>query len=298
MAKPFDILKNIIIIVIILQIAPSFLKALKKNYSRLLESKTAIGKITIKGSIESTEEYSCQIKDLYCQDIKALLLKIESPGGSAGSSYALFNEIMSFKNQHPTVPIIALTESICASGGYYIACAADHIIASRTALIGSIGVYLSHFELKEFIEQHKIYYNVIKSGKYKAAGNPFLALTQEQKEQLQSLSQNIYEQFVKDVLDRRPKIITDINEIAQGQAFTGNQALELGLIDEVGSLETAIKALKEKGSFDNAIEWIEPSSSLTFWGALTGQTKLPDIIQLFYSFYNQCSINSAPLART
>ncbi len=275
MIKILDIIKNSILLLIILYSAPFIVKAAQESLKSIVKTKTYIGKITIEGPLDDALQYSTQIQELYTQNIKALLLIIENSESKIGSSYALFNEIMSFKSQYPTIPIITLTENVCTSGGYYIACASDYIIASRTALIGSIGSYDYPLELKNFLEKNKSSYDFIKTEKYRASldSTVFSNSAQGDKEQFLSILQNIYEQFVKDVLDRRPKIITDINAIAQGQTFTGNQALELGLIDYAGSFQTVLKLLKEKLSLTHEIQWIEPSKSL--W-------------QRSYDFYKQC----------
>jgi protease-4 len=184
MSKFYDTIKTLFIVLIALQITPSLLKGIKTQYKYLWQDKTKVGKMTIKGGIEISEDYIEQLKKLYDKDIKALLINVESPGGAAGSSYAIFNEIKELKKEHPEIPVVALTENICASGGYYVACACDHIIASRASLVGSIGVYMGHLQIKDFIEKNDIYYDIIKSGKYKAATSPFTKLTEADKSNL------------------------------------------------------------------------------------------------------------------
>lgn len=283
----FYYLKNIFILLFFLQLAPPMLKALKKQYYELLKDKTKIGKLKISGAITDSEPHVENLKKLIEEkEVKAVLLKIESPGGSAGPSYALYNEILKLKEKHPDIPIVMLTEGICASGGYYIACAADYLIASRTALVGSIGAYIAFPELNRFIEQLKVDYKIVKSGKYKAAGNPFKDLTEEEQAYFQELTNNIHKQFTKDVLERRPKITTDITQIAQGQVFTGNQALDLGLIDEVGSLEAAIKIIRKKASFENEIDWVTISKASNLWDMVTGNTNTSSK-SIFSSFLSE-----------
>lgn len=285
-------LKNIFFILLFLQFLPILIGGIKKQYSNILKDKTKVGKLKINGTITCSEKYIENIKNLIEEKkVKALLLKIDSPGGSAGPAYALYHEIIKLKEKYPNIPIISLTEGICASGGYYVACAADYLIASRTALVGSIGAYIAIPELSEFAKNIKINYSIIKAGKLKAAGNPFKNLTEDEKTYFQELANDIHKQFIKDVLERRPKITTDITEIAQGQVFTGNQALELGLIDKVGSLETAINIIKEKASIDNHIEWIEITDKKSLWDIIFG-AKIKNINNFFNKALSYITQNS------
>ncbi|CDK30410.1 signal peptide peptidase SppA [Candidatus Babela massiliensis] len=264
MPRFVDYLKNIFFILVLLQVAPSLIKNLKKQYSNVLEAKTKVGVITIKDALYNSDDYVSDIKDYFKdKSIKALVLKINCPGGAAGTSQAIFNEIKHWQGVNNKY-VIAFVENLAASGGYYVASAANYIISTPGAFIGSIGSYIAHPMFKDFIEQFKVKYEVIKSGDYKTVGNPFLETTDAQRQMLQGLSDNVYKQFVHDVAIQRPKLSGNVKEWADGRIFTGQQALQIGLVDELGSQSTVITALKEKVGITTEIEWVKPKKRGNF----------------------------------
>ena len=271
MAKFTDYIKNIFFLLILLQIAPILIMSIKKQYTALLEPRTKVGVISIKGILNDSNFYVKNLKKFFRDtEIKAILLKIDCPGGTAGTAQTIFNEIKALKADY-LKPVVVLVENICASGGYYIACSTDSIIAPASAFIGSIGVYIPQPQFKEFMEQFKIKYDVIKSGDYKTAGDPFLLQTPQQTELLQGLTKDTYEQFVYDVSQSRPRLsLSTANDWANGKIFTGRQAKDLGLIDEIGSHSIAEKILKLKAPIEGEIEWVKPqrpSALASFFGA-------------------------------
>lgn len=269
MATFGDIVKNVFFVLLILQIAPFFIKNIKDQYSDIIESKTKVGVVSIKGTLYSASPIIKDIKKLFeTSDIKAIVLKIDSGGGVSGTCQTIFNELNYYKSMYPNKYVIALVENIAASGGYYIASAAHYIIAAPSAFIGSIGAYIQHPNFKEFIEYHKIKYDVIKTGTYKTAGNPLLDLTPEQKSEFQGLSDDVYRQFTRDVAHQRPHLPTDTKSWAEGHIFTGEQALGLKLIDEVGSPATVRKVLKDNAHIEGKIEWVRPPKKAGLLNAL------------------------------
>lgn len=272
MAKFYDYLRNFFVLLLVLQLAPPFIKNIKTQYEDLLEPKTKVGVVEIKGTISDSGKYIKNLKNFFeDDDIKAIVLKIESPGGSAGSSQAIFNEIKLLRNQYSNKYVITLVENICASGGYYVACASNYIIASPASFIGSIGVYISHPMIKDFIEYYKIKYEVIKSGSYKTAGSPFFELTEAQRDEFQSLSDNVYQQFTKDVAERRPHVPADIKKWADGRIFTGEQAFNLKLVDELGSASNVVKVLRDNAHIEGNIEWVRQTKKASILSALFSQ---------------------------
>ena len=269
MSKFFTYLSNLFLVLIFLQVAPSLFKDLRKKYENILEPSTKVGLITIKDTLTNSVKYTKSIRKCFeDEDIKAILLRIECPGGYAGTAQSIYNELLALKKQCGNKPVVTLVENIAASGGYYIASATDYIVAPGSAFVGSIGAYIALPQVKAFIEKYNIKYDIIKSGAYKAAGSPFLDLTHEQRQQLQSLTDSSYQQFVKDVKARRPQLPADTKKWADGQIFTGEQALSLKLIDELGSFSTAIKALRRLAGIDNKIEWVRPAKSTSVWANL------------------------------
>lgn len=267
MAKAADYFKNIFFILLLLQFAPPLLKNITKQYGYYFEPHTKVGYLSIKGLIMNSS-YSIHYLKKFFEDkeIKAILLFIESPGGAAGSAEAIAHEIELLKKEYPK-PIITLSENVVASGGYYIAASTDQIITSPSTLVGSIGTTIpGQFKLNDFIEEHKIHYNVIKAGEYKVITDPFVNLTPEQNALLQDVADSSYANFITHVSKQRPKLSLDTAPTwANGKIFTGTQALKLNLIDQVGSKSDAIKKIKEMAIIEGKITWVKPEKAPNFW---------------------------------
>lgn len=267
-----DIVKTIFWAFLLLQVAPFFIKSIKQNYSDLFETKTKVAVIPIKGLIHNADPL---LKDLkkYFEDpeIKAIVLKIDSPGGLSGTAQTIFQEINHYKTIYPSKYIVSIVENVAASGGYYIATASHWIIASPSAFIGSIGAYIQHPYLKEFIEQFKIKCTFIKAGTYKTAGNPLVEMTPEQRALFQTMTDEVYKQFVRDVARQRPHLPADSKEWADGRIFTGEQAAALKLIDEVGSPSTVERVLRENAPIVGKIEWVKSPRKLSLLAGLFGE---------------------------
>lgn len=266
MAKLNDYLKTAIFFFILLQIAPPILHNMKKQWDKNLEPYNKVGCISIHGNITSSTQYSKYIKQ-YFKDpsIKALLLRIESPGGASGTCQALYHEIEELKKEYPK-PIITYSENICASGAYYVASATDHIVTTGSAIIGSIGAQLAPiFSIKDLLQDWKINCDTIAAGKYKDTFNPYAQHSPEQTAMLQSIAHDSYQQFARDVASKRHLQINKIDQWADGKLFTGQQAYDVKLVDSLGSLTTAIKLIKKNMIPSNRkIEWIKPPSK-TGW---------------------------------
>jgi protease-4 len=274
-----------LVLLVFLQLAPMLVRSIAKQYQEMLTEKTQVGRMSITGTLTTATDYIKSLESFFKEPkIKAILINMESGGGAAGTSQAIFEEIKELKKKH-VKPVIVFAENICASGAYYIACAADSIIAAPSSFIGSIGVYIPHPELREFIEQYKIKYNITKTGTYKAAGNMFTDDTPEQKEMFQSLTDDTYAQFIKDVAASREKLsLKNADEWAQGRIFTGNQALNLGLIDKIGSLTMVEQEIREKAPIVGEIEWIEapkPSKLASFFENLDAKAALNNFLGLY-----------------
>lgn len=244
---------------ILLHIAPIILKNFKEYYIDSSTLKTKVGRVTVNSVITDSTEYNKNLKKFFKDpEIKAILLKIDCPGGVTGSCEAIFSEIQELKKKYPK-PIITLTETICASGGYYIACSTDYIIAARSTLIGGVGTtFTTLFNFKDLAEQWHIKTHVIAAGAYKDATNQFSPTTPEQLAMLQDLANDSYHQFASDVAKARKISLQQINQWAEGKIFTGNQALALHMIDMTGSYSHAVEKLKTMAPIEGSIEWIDP----------------------------------------
>lgn len=286
---------------IFIQMLPGLITGISKNWSSLIHPKTKVAVISVEGEICNLNSTFRQLKTYFTDpSIRAILLYVDSPGGAAGSSQALYEDIKALKAEFPK-PIITLTSNICASGGYYIACATDHIIAAPSTLVGSIGARIGTFGVKDLLDKVSIKYNVQKSGDYKLVGDPFLNATPEGNQLLQALSDDCYRQFIRDVSESRKLDPKQSVNWANGKIFTGEQAKNLGLVDTIGGNYSAIKKIKaliEVGA-DKEIEWVsEPKLSklAQLFGNDQDDQGIPVVIsELCETVYNKFALrNFAP----
>lgn len=281
-------LTGLFLLLVFLQVAPSLIKNIKKQYERMLVPKTHVGVLKINSVLSNSDHYNKYLNKFFKDpEIKAILIKMDCPGGACGTAQSIYNEILSLKAKH-NKPIITLVENICASGGYYIACATDHIIVAPGAIVGSIGAtYQFLFQLKDFIESFKIKYKSIAAGKYKSTTDPFVDITPEQEKMLESVLQNSYQQFVSDVSKNRKLTLDNKDVWAEGKIFTGVQALELGLVDAIGSPYNAIEVIRDRALIDEKEEiiWVKPPKE-TGLMSLFGEGQQDDEESLFTTSFS------------
>jgi protease-4 len=164
-----------------------------------------------------------------------IILRINSPGGSPVQAGYVNDEIRRLRKEHPDIPVYAVISDICASGGYYIAVAADRIYADKASIVGSIGVIMAGFGFAEAIDKLGIERRVRRAGDNKDFLDPFAPLREEDAQHADQLLQNVYDQFVRVVKEGRGDRLKDDPRIFSGLVWTGEQSLELGLIDGLGS---------------------------------------------------------------
>ena len=174
--------------------------------------------------------------------VKAILLRVNSGGGGAAASQEIFEEMKKVEK-----PIVVSVGDVCASGAYYIACAADKIVANRSSSIGSIGVIMQVPNLEELYNKLGIKYTTIKQGKYKDTGSSDRPLTADEEKLLQDQTFKVYEQFINDVAASRKIEVEKVKEIATGWVYLGTEALDLGLIDSIGTYIDAQKTAAQLG---------------------------------------------------
>lgn len=284
MSKINDYLKTAILFLIIIQIAPSIMFNIKQQWGSNLEPRNKIGYICINGSIENSSSYRKNIID-YFKDtsIKAILLKIESGGGAAGSCQALAFDIENLKKEFPK-PIITYTENMCTSGAYEIAAATDYIVSTGSAVIGSIGARITTiFKLQDFLKQYHVNCEEIVAGTFKNTLSNFSDTTDEQRAMLQSLVDNTYQQLTKEIATKRHLQLNKIDQWGQGKIFTGQQAYDLKLVDTLGSKTTAINLIKKNIiPSDRKIEWVTAPAKSKFsmlWNNDNDEDENMDVIE-------------------
>lgn len=226
-----------------------------------------VGEIGASDTVSSKDEYNHDMYMEYIEEMekskknKGILLFVNSPGGTVYQSDELYLRLMQYKEK-TNRPIWAYFADQACSGGYYIAMAADKIYANRNAWTGSIGVIVSLVNCKGLYDKLGIKEIDITSGKNKAMGSAGLELTKEQRDILQSLVDESYDQFVEIVAKGRNKNDSDVRALADGRIYTAKQAQENGLIDEISDLEEAKAAFVSQEGLDDDIEFFAPESDM------------------------------------
>lgn len=215
-----------------------------------------VGVIEINGVIADSKTILEQIKTFRTNSsVKSIVLRINSPGGAVGPSQEIYREIRKTIEEKK---VIASLGTIAASGGYYIAAAADGIVANPGTITGSIGVILGYTNFEELFEKIGLNPVVIKSGEYKDIASPVRKMTESERALLQKFSDNVHAQFIGHVASARNLPFDQVKEIADGRIFSGEQAQRLELVDRLGNLEDAIEWAGRLGGIKGEITTVYP----------------------------------------
>ena len=201
--------------------------------------------------------------------LKALLLDIDSPGGSATGSEVLYREIQRVSE---IKPVHAYVRGMAASGGYYLACAASRVYALPTALVGSIGVIYLRPVLEQLLAKVGVEFSVYKSGEFKDMTGFWRAPSDRESEKFQELIKEIFGNFVTVVANGRSLEESKVREVATGEVLTAQQGISVGLVDEIGDFKDALEALALLGNCKPSPKWVRPSRS--FSQRLLGRTSI------------------------
>jgi protease-4 len=225
-----------------------------------------IAVVDIKGVIASSRNIVEQI-DAYKEDddVKAIILRINSPGGGVGPSQEIHREVLKAREKKK---VIASIGSVGASGGYYVACASDLIIVNPGTITGSIGVVMEFSNVEELLKKIGLRSYVIKSGRHKDIGSPLREMTSEEKSILQGVIDSVHSQFIRAVAEGRNMEERKVREIADGRIFSGEQAKELGLVDRLGGLQDAIEIAAEMVGIKGKPTVIYPKKRLSLYEML------------------------------
>lgn len=183
--------------------------------------------------------------------VRALLVRINSPGGTVTASDIIYRELRLFTTQ-TKVPIVAAMMDVAASGGYYVALAADTIVAHPTTVTGSIGTIMISLNAEALLEKIGVSALTIKSGERKDMGSPFRRLTSEERAIFQSVIDHLHDQFLEKLVERRKLARAAAAALADGRVYTAEQALRHGLIDQIGYLHEAITLARKRAGVENA----------------------------------------------
>lgn len=215
-----------------------------------------VGVVKVEGTIVSADGVIEDIESLRKDDsIASVILRIESPGGSVGASQEILEAVMLLAEEKP---VVASMGTVAASGGYYVALGANRILANPGTITGSIGVRMEHVNISGLLDWARIQHTTLKSGRYKDIGAIDRPLSAEEKAILEGVLKKLHAQFNLAVAEGRDLEVADVEKIADGRVFTGQEALELGLIDGIGGLAEAIKVAAEMGGIDGEPELSYP----------------------------------------
>jgi protease-4 len=201
-----------------------------------------IAVLDLEGIIFDSRDFNDQLKEYGNRSsIKAVVLRINSPGGGVAASQEIYEAVKKFRAETKKKVVVSMS-SVAASGGYYIACAADKIFANPGSITGSIGVIAEWYNYGDLLKWAKLQSIVIKSGDLKDAGSPTRPLTDAEKAYFQGLINNMYDQFVGAVALGRKMNVQAVRHLADGRVYTGQEAKANGLIDEIGTFQDALSA--------------------------------------------------------
>jgi len=263
-------------LVVLLLVISAVLTVFQKNIP--LKSRVAL--VRIEGPILDSKDTVEEIQE-YARDnsIKALILRIDSPGGAVAPSQEIYAEV---KKTVARKAVVVSMGSVAASGGYYIACPATKIVANPGTLTGSIGVIMEIPNIEGLMNKIGVKTEVIKSGKNKDIGSAFRTMKPEERELLQGVMDNVHEQFIRAVAEGRKMNIEDVRKIADGRIFTGEQAKGQGLVNELGTLDDATKAAAKLAGIKEEPEVVTKKDKFSFVDVL--RNKFPkEILDVFPS---------------
>ena len=203
------------------------------------------------------------------EGVKAIILRIDSPGGGVGPAQEIHREILKVKSKKKVVTSMG---SVAASGGYYIACASDLIIANPGTITGSIGVIMEFANIEELFKKIGIKGVVLKSGEHKDIGSPFREMTPEEKKIIQGVIDNVHQQFVQAVAKGRKMEQEKVMQIADGRILTGEQAKQIGLVDQIGNLQDTIDIVAKMAGIEGKPNILYPKRKFSLWELLVRET--------------------------
>lgn len=217
---------------------------------------SAVGVIEMKGVIADSTEINNQLRDFLENDrIKAVVLRVDSPGGVVGPSQEIYEEVKKFSAKKK---LIVSMGSVAASGGYYIAAPATMIYANPGTLTGSIGVLMKLSNVQGLLEKIGLSSFVLKSGKFKDSGSPVRPMTNEERQLFQGVIDSMHGQFVRAVAEGRKLPLETVRSLADGRILSGEQALQVKLVDKIGNFQDAVDAAAKMAGIEGKPKLVYP----------------------------------------
>ncbi len=230
-----------------------------------------IGLIRVEGTILDARETVDELKRFGKNSlVKAIVLRIDSPGGGVVPSQEIHDAVKRIRTDHQK-KVVASMGTVAASGGYYIAAATDRILANPGTLTGSIGVIMELANLEGLFKKVGVKSIVVKSGRYKDLGSPFREMGEGDRRILQAVMDDVHRQFIHAVAEGRSLPVKEVRPLADGRIFTGRQAKEMGLVDELGNLHDAIRLAAKLGGIEGEPKVVEPRKSFSIRNLLESQ---------------------------
>ena len=226
-----------------------------------------IALVKLEGLMITADSVVEELND-YAEDssIKAIVLRIDSPGGGVVVSQEIYNAVRNARKEGKKV--VASMGTVAASGGYYVAAAADRIVANPGTLTGSIGVKMEFANIEKLLEKIGVKGMVVKAGEYKDVGSPFREMSEQEKKLLQDVIDDVHSQFITAIAEGRNLQEAEVRAIADGRIFTGRQALDLKLVDQLGDLSDSIKVAGELVGIKGKPRLIEKRKKMPFFDYL------------------------------
>jgi protease IV len=223
-----------------------------------------IALVNIQGVLMSSQSIVRQLSNYrHNPKVRGIILRIDTPGGAVAPAQEIYSEILKLRAANKIV--YASMGTVAASGGYYIACAADYVLANPGTLTGSIAAVMAFNNVEELTKKIGVKPDVIKSGLYKDVGSPLRAMKADERNLLQNVVDDVHQQFVQAVSEGRGLPVAEVSKIADGRIMTGQQALKLKLVDEMGGLEKTTALLAEKLGIQGRPEVIEEKEKTPFF---------------------------------
>jgi protease-4 len=231
-----------------------------------------VGVVKVEGTIVSSDDVVEDIEKVRKDSsVASVIVRIDSPGGSVGASQEILEAIKILAKDKP---VVASMGTVAASGGYYVALGAKRILANPGTITGSIGVRMEHINVGRLLDWARIGHETLKSGKYKDIGAIDRPLTPEERKILEGVLKGLHEQFKLAVAESRNLDMKDVERIADGRVFTGQEAIELGLIDTIGGFAKAIELAAELGGIEGEPELTYPGKHRRWFMRLVEEARM------------------------
>lgn len=237
-------------------------------------STNQIAALDLEGTIVDSRDFVDQLEEYGNRPgVRAMVIRINSPGGGVAASQEIYQAILKFKRETNKKVIVSMA-SVAASGGYYVACAADTIFANPGSVTGSIGVIMNWYNYGDLLQWAKLQNIVIKTGPFKDAGSSTRPLTEAEQAYFQSIVNSMHDQFVAAVSTNRNMAEEDVRKLADGRVFTGQEAVSLGLVDRIGTYQDAVDEAADAAGIKGKPSILRPlKKSISLLDLLLGDVK-------------------------